>query len=398
MSDELLHHRARARGARDSPSIRGDRAASTTRLARRRGSAKTTSDDDAASESPVRPSRLAGTSCTRSRATRRRSQQNLEARIQSHEHGGARSSRSSSPWKTSSSSRTAARVVVQKKVFPGYLLVRCDMDDDSLVRASATRRASPASSARAQARSRRRCRAATSQTFLPAKGDGTGGSPQRAKPKPRVRGRARRVRVKEGPFADFAGTIAEINADQHEAQGAGQHLRPRDPGRDGLQPGRQALTAADSNTARRRTAVMAKKKVAAIVKIQIPAGKATPAPPVGTALGPHGVAIMDFCQGSTTRPPSRRSARSSRSRSRSSRTASFTFILKTPPTPVLLRADGRPRQGLEHPGQGDRRHRSPRPRSTRSPRSRCPTSTPTTSRPPSSRSRGTARSMGITVS
>ena len=39
---------------------------------------------------------------------------------------------------------------------------------------------------------------------------------------------------------------------------------------------------------------MAKKKLAAIVKIQIPAGKATPAPPVGTALGPHGVQIMDF--------------------------------------------------------------------------------------------------------
>ena len=41
---------------------------------------------------------------------------------------------------------------------------------------------------------------------------------------------------------------------------------------------------------------MAKKKVAAVVKIQIPAGQATPAPPVGTALGPHGVAIMDFCK------------------------------------------------------------------------------------------------------
>ena len=39
---------------------------------------------------------------------------------------------------------------------------------------------------------------------------------------------------------------------------------------------------------------MAKKKVAAVVKIQIEAGKASPAPPVGTALGPHGIAIMDF--------------------------------------------------------------------------------------------------------
>ena len=41
---------------------------------------------------------------------------------------------------------------------------------------------------------------------------------------------------------------------------------------------------------------MARKQIAAMVKIQIPAGQASPAPPVGTALGPHGVAIMDFCK------------------------------------------------------------------------------------------------------
>ena len=41
---------------------------------------------------------------------------------------------------------------------------------------------------------------------------------------------------------------------------------------------------------------MAKKKLAAVVKIQIPAGGATPAPPVGTAFGPHGINIMDFCK------------------------------------------------------------------------------------------------------
>ena len=41
---------------------------------------------------------------------------------------------------------------------------------------------------------------------------------------------------------------------------------------------------------------MAQKQVLALVKIQIPAGQASPAPPVGTALGPHGVAIMDFCK------------------------------------------------------------------------------------------------------
>ena len=79
---------------------------------------------------------------------------------------------------------------------------------------------------------------------------------------------------------------------------------------------------------------MAKKKVAAIVKIQIPAGKATPAPPVGTALGPHGVPIMDFVKQYNaateaqvgTIIPVEITVFEDRS---------FTFVLKTPPTPVL---------------------------------------------------------------
>jgi large subunit ribosomal protein L11 len=81
---------------------------------------------------------------------------------------------------------------------------------------------------------------------------------------------------------------------------------------------------------------MAKKRVAAIVKIQIPAGKASPAPPVGTALGPHGVAIMDFVKAynaatesqTGTIVPVEITVFEDRS---------FTFVLKTPPTPVLLR-------------------------------------------------------------
>ena len=81
---------------------------------------------------------------------------------------------------------------------------------------------------------------------------------------------------------------------------------------------------------------MAKKKVAAIVKIQLPAGSATPAPPVGTALGPHGVKTMDFVQQYNAATEARRgqvvpveiTIYDDRS---------FSFILKTPPTPVLLR-------------------------------------------------------------
>jgi large subunit ribosomal protein L11 len=81
---------------------------------------------------------------------------------------------------------------------------------------------------------------------------------------------------------------------------------------------------------------MAKKKIAAIVKIQIPAGKATPAPPVGTALGPHGIQIMDFVKQYNAATESQAGTiipvEISIFEDRT-----FSFILKTPPAPVLLR-------------------------------------------------------------
>src|SRR3954465_5524892 len=81
---------------------------------------------------------------------------------------------------------------------------------------------------------------------------------------------------------------------------------------------------------------MAKRRVAAIVKIQLPAGKATPAPPVGTALGPHGVQTMDFCkQYNAATEDKVGSVIPVEITIFEDRT--FTFILKTPPTPVLLR-------------------------------------------------------------
>jgi large subunit ribosomal protein L11 len=81
---------------------------------------------------------------------------------------------------------------------------------------------------------------------------------------------------------------------------------------------------------------MAKKKVLAVVKIQIPAGQATPAPPVGTALGPHGVAIMDFCKAYNAATESQRGTIVPVDIT-IFEDRTFTFILKTPPTPVLLR-------------------------------------------------------------
>jgi len=95
---------------------------------------------------------------------------------------------------------------------------------------------------------------------------------------------------------------------------------------------------------------MAKKKLAAIVKIQIPAGKATPAPPVGTALGPHGIQIMDFVKQYNAATESQAGTiipvEISIFEDRT-----FTFILKTPPTPVLLRQKAGLEKASSTPGK-----------------------------------------------
>ena len=77
------------------------------------------------------------------------------------------------------------------------------------------------------------------------------------------------------------------------------------------------------------------KEISSFIKLQIPAGKANPSPPIGPALGQHGVNIMDFCkafnaqtQGQDTIIPVVITVFNDRS---------FTFITKTPPVPVLIK-------------------------------------------------------------
>ncbi|MEI8050048.1 MAG: 50S ribosomal protein L11 [Actinomycetes bacterium] len=78
------------------------------------------------------------------------------------------------------------------------------------------------------------------------------------------------------------------------------------------------------------------KKVIAIVKIQLEAGSATPAPPVGTALGPHGIQTMDFVKQYNDKTESMRGSTIPVEIS-IYEDRSFSFILKTPPTPFLIR-------------------------------------------------------------
>ena len=82
---------------------------------------------------------------------------------------------------------------------------------------------------------------------------------------------------------------------------------------------------------------MAKKKVKAIVKIQLDAGKASPAPPVGTALGPHGVQTMEFVKQYNDRTADR-AGEVVPVEITIFEDNSFTFILKTPPTAALIRS------------------------------------------------------------
>src|SRR2546425_10002928 len=80
------------------------------------------------------------------------------------------------------------------------------------------------------------------------------------------------------------------------------------------------------------------KPVTAIVKLQVPAGQATPAPPVGTALGPHGVNIMDFVKQFNARTGSQ-AGMITPVEVTIFKDRTFTFITKTPPAAVLLKKE-----------------------------------------------------------
>jgi len=82
---------------------------------------------------------------------------------------------------------------------------------------------------------------------------------------------------------------------------------------------------------------MAKKKVTAIVKLQCPAGKATPAPPVGPALGPHGVSAPQFVQQFNDKTKGMEPGLIIPCIITVYQDKSFTIILKTPPASVLIK-------------------------------------------------------------
>jgi transcriptional antiterminator NusG len=102
------------------------------------------------------------------------------------------------------------RVIVQKKVFPGYLLVRCDLDDDTwgAIRNTPGVTGFVGPGTKPTPLSRREV-----ESILQVKVEGAEAAPKRTRPRLEYE-TGETVRVKEGPFADFSGQIAEINEDQ----------------------------------------------------------------------------------------------------------------------------------------------------------------------------------------
>ena len=168
------------------------------------------------------------------------------------------------------------------------------------------------------------------------------------------------------------------------------------------------------------------KKIRTVLTLQLPAGKATPAPPVGTALGPHGINIVEFTKTYNERTAAQ-SGQIIPAKITIFEDRSFTFILKTPPAADLLRKAAGRREGLRRrrsrgrggqrdpgPAARDRRDQEDRPqrrRSRRWPRassparlarwaSRSPTSSTIRRRPPAGADatrRGQRRSTGTST-
>ncbi|EQD79573.1 NusG antitermination factor, partial [mine drainage metagenome] len=132
--------------------------------------------------------------------------------------------------------KSSRKSVVQRKVFPGYLLCRCADDDEafSVIRNTPAVTGFVGSGSKPTPLSKREV-----ESILQVK---RAGELRVRRAKTRLEHEmGETVRVKEGPFADFTGQIAEINEESAQGEGPGEHFRPGDSGGARLRPGGQAV-------------------------------------------------------------------------------------------------------------------------------------------------------------
>ena len=151
------------------------------------------------------------------------------------------------------------------------------------------------------------------------------------------------VKVISGPLSDFDGEIAEINEDQGKLKVLVSIFERQVPVELGVRQGQEDLAhsrawepgAGPAHAPLRRQSMA--KKVIKVIKLQIPAGQANPAPPVGPALGQHGVNIMDFCKAFNAETQGPNNGQITPVEISVYEDRSFTFITKTPPAAVLIK-------------------------------------------------------------
>ena len=137
------------------------------------------------------------------------------------------------------------------------------------------------------------------------------------------------------------------------------------------------------------------KKIRIVLTLQLPAGKATPAPPVGTALGPHGINIVEFTKAYNERTAAQ-AGQVIPAQITVFEDRSFTFILRTPPAADMLRKAAGVEKGTATPGRG-MIGRITRDQAREIATAKMPDLNATTLEAAMKQIEGTARSMGIEI-
>ena len=227
--------------------------------------------------------------------------------------------------------RGGKKVVTAKRFFPGYILVEMQMSDHAwhVVKNTPKVTGFVGAGAKPTPLSKDEVEQILDQVRTAAE-----------KPKPKYMfEKGEQVRINEGPFTSFNGVVDEVNLDKNTLKVMVTIF------------GRSTPVELDFFQVEKiYRAHQSAKKVQAMVKLQIAAGKATPAPPVGTALGPQGVNIMDFCKNFNARTakdegliiPVVVTVYADRS---------YSFITKTPPAAILLKRAANIAKGSAEPNK-----------------------------------------------
>ena len=226
------------------------------------------------------------------------------------------------------------RHTVQKKVYPGYVLVEMILDPDSWFVVRNTPGVT-ASSAAPTSRASERAVPLDERSQADPAADG-----RRAAEGKVGFTKGQSVRVTDGPFTEFIGTVDEVNPERTRSRSWSSSSAARRP---------SSWTSSRSRSSRKEPKHPVAKKIRIVLTLQLPAGKATPAPPVGTALGPHGINIVEFTKAYNEKTADK-AGQIIPAQITVFEDRSFTFILKTPPAADLLRKAA----GIDK-GSGDRR-------------------------------------------